>query len=287
MSHRVSIELQYCMIAVLFVVCASACANRGSVSVGGQCRRDESCITGVCLREVRSAGAVSWLAGYCSGHCSTENACPEGSCVFLADGLQYCLSHCEGATDCRDGYVCSKSISACVPDCRLGWNCDTLTCGATGECELAATKPVGAACALNAECLSGLCIPEQKQDAGVAWTSGSCSLECPTRTECPTSSTCVPLEDGSSYCASVCAADTDCRSGYVCAVAVGACLPDCRLGWSCGATLVCSASGECLDPLAGDAGVPSDAASGAADGQTRGSDAGGRGPGPGPGGVWN
>jgi hypothetical protein len=121
----------------------------------------------------------------------------------------------------------------------------------------------------------------------VAWTSGSCSLACPTSSECPANSLCVTMEDGSAYCASACTAGTDCRGGYVCASAVGACLPDCRLGWSCGSTLVCGESGACVVPLAGDAGVAPDAAFATPDASMRGGDAGGRGPGPGPGGVWN
>jgi hypothetical protein len=42
----------------------------------------------------------------------------------------------------------------------------------------------------------------------------------------------------------------------VCSAAVGACLPDCRLGWSCGTTLLCdAATGTCLYPTLPDAGV--------------------------------
>jgi hypothetical protein len=294
MGHRAIDHTQpFILAAALFITAGQACSNRGEVAVGGKCRLDESCVTGVCLPEARSAAGVSWSQGYCSGKCSQDGrpACPQGRCVALNDGLEYCLSTCSSTPDCRDGYVCSEAVAACVPDCRLGWDCGRLACNArTGECGVAAAKPVGAACEWNAECLSGLCIAEQREDAGVAWTAGSCSLEC-TTAQCPANSTCVGLEDGSSYCVSNCTADMDCREGYVCSSLAAACLPDCRLGWPCGTTLACDGdSGACVASAPPDAGLASaDAALPVGDAQTpwRGTDAGGRGPGPGPGGVWS
>lgn len=277
-------------LATAWIVAGGACTARGTVVVGGACTRDESCTTGVCIRANGSATASAWVGGYCSGNCA-QTGCPEGVCLLLADGLSYCLAACQGDSACRAGYVCSATARACLPDCRLGWSCSSaLVCDdTTGSCTLpttvAGTMPLGGACTLNAECATGLCIPERHGTGTVAWTGGMCSLACGT-VACPTGSTCVPFQDGSAYCAPTCTTSLDCRTGYACATDVLACLPDCRLGWSCG-TLVCDpGSGTCLDALSGDAGVGRD---GATDGLARadGGDGRGAGPGPGPGGTWN
>jgi hypothetical protein len=270
--------------AALLVASGQGCSNRGSVAVGGKCALDESCVTGVCLREARSVGGVAWSQGYCSGNCSKVE-CPAGRCAEFSDGRKYCLSTCSIPGDCRDGYVCAAGT--CVPDCRWGWSCgNVLTCNvSTGECGVPATKPVGEPCTADAECLGGVCIPAQKQDAGTSWVGGSCSQACSLTEGCPAGSVCVTFEDGRSYCALECVDRTACRDGYVCSSAVSACLPDCGLGWSCGSTLVCNTStGECVDPVVPDAGtVPIDATIGERDAgfSPGGPDAGGRGPGPG------
>jgi len=167
------------VVAALLAAVGQGCSNRGSVPVGGKCALNESCLSGVCLREDRSARGVAWAQGYCSGNCS-KVPCPGGLCVEFTDGLSYCLSTCSTARDCRDGYVCSTAKGVCVPDCRFGWSCGSkLACNSgTGECSTEATKPVGDPCTLDAECLGGVCIPAQKQDAGTAWVGGSCSQRC-------------------------------------------------------------------------------------------------------------
>lgn len=269
----------------------SACTARGTIVVGGPCTRDESCTTGVCIGGNTSAPESAWIGGYCSGNCA-HTSCPQGLCLVLADGLSYCLADCQGDTACRPGYVCSATAGACLPDCRLGWSCGTaLVCDATtGACTLpttiAGTTPLGGGCALNAECVNGLCIPERTGTGTVAWTGGMCSQTCGAAT-CPAGSSCVTFQDASAYCVPTCSTSSDCRSGYACPTDVLACLPDCRLGWSCGTLLCDPSTGTCLEALSVDAGAHSDARP---DGFTRGDgggDSGGQGPGPGPGGMWN
>jgi hypothetical protein len=237
-----------------------ACSSRGSVAVGGACARDESCATGVCIRESSTTTSVAWMDGYCSGSCATV-LCPEGLCVAFTDGYSYCVSQCQSDADCRVGYVCSAGVGACLPDCRLGWSCgSSLVCDlATGACTLptpvAGTTPLGSPCTINLECATGLCIPERSGIGTVAWTAGACSQAC-AGTACPDGSTCAAMEDGSAYCVPTCGATTDCRAGYVCDVEISGCLPDCRLGWSCGTQLVCDAtSGSCVPPVNADAGA--------------------------------
>lgn len=237
---------------VLASVANGGCSGRSHIAVGGPCKLDESCVTGVCLRESRQREQRQWQGGYCSGNCAKEE-CPSGSCLRLEDGRSYCVSSCSNAADCRDGYVCSTSVEACLPDCRLGWSCgSTLTCNAeTGMCDPPPVTPgpVGAPCTWNAECASDLCTPEEGPSGPTHWPDGACTSDC-SSASCPNGSTCVHFESGQAFCSPSCTSSDTCRSNYVCS-AIGACLPDCRLGWSCGTALACNAkTGTCdLSPV--------------------------------------
>ena len=108
-----------------------------TISVGGACTYDVSCTTGTCFFATDSNGnSTGWTDGYCSGSCASSS-CPGGKCQSLADGNKYCLSSCSSDNDCRSGYVCDKTVTACLPDCRKGWSCgSTLTCNQTsGSCK--------------------------------------------------------------------------------------------------------------------------------------------------------
>ncbi len=243
--------------AILLISLAGwACSGRGNVAVGGPCRLDESCVTGVCLRESGQGELRQWQGGYCSGNCAGQDrACPSGDCLRLEDGRSYCVSHCTENADCRrDGYVCATAVEACLPDCRLGWSCgSTLSCDAqTGTCELPGVTPgpVGAPCTWNVDCASGVCTPEQGASGPTHWPGGSCTFDC-TNAWCPSGSTCVHFESGQAFCSPRCTSSDACRSDYVCSTAAGACLPDCRLGWSCGTSLACNdETGTCdLPPV--------------------------------------
>jgi hypothetical protein len=240
------------LIPACMCLCLS-CSNRGTVAVGGACSSDEACVTSVCIREDDSSSNPAWTGGYCSGNCA-DTACPQGLCLTLDDGHSYCVSSCGGNQDCRSGYVCSTSVGACLPDCRLGWSCgpDLICATNSGECTLPppvpGDTPLGAPCILNIECASGLCIPDHSTTTSTAWAGGSCSQDCAAG-GCPAGAVCAALEDGSAYCVPGCAAANECRASYVCSTSLGGCLPDCRLGWSCGSTLVCNRdTGECALP---------------------------------------
>jgi hypothetical protein len=293
---------RWLLATVLPTLLAIGCTGRSNVGVGGPCARDESCITDVCLHEVRQEGQSLWQGGYCSGNCQKEE-CPSGSCLHLEDGLSYCVSSCTANSDCREGYRCVSTTptdKACLPDCRLGWSCgSTLTCNdETGTCDVppGTPGPIGDPCTWNAECTSGLCTPEQGTSGPTYWTGGSCTQQCSATVECPSGASCVPFESAGSYCVAWCEAVDGCRPGYVCATDVHGCLPDCSQGWSCGTALTCNdLTGLCVPPSANvpDAGAdasssrdlrPDDAAGGTSD--AMGDGKGGAG-GPGPGGpTW-
>jgi hypothetical protein len=158
--------------------------------------------------------------------------------------------------------VCSPDAKVCLPDCRLGWSCgDSLTCdSSSGACSAPKVTPqsVGSACTLNAGCQGGLCIPQTSTSSGTAWTEGTCTQDCASAT-CPSGSTCFTFVDGDARCLTACSPWSACRQGYVCSWDARVCLPDCRLGWSCGSTMVCdSSTGECENTVVPDAGVRTD-----------------------------
>ncbi|MBN2576841.1 MAG: hypothetical protein JXP73_19920 [Deltaproteobacteria bacterium] len=128
-------------LAATFVL--AACSSNLAVPVGGGCSSDDVCLTGFCILDTDASGqATHWEGGYCSGNCQ-KYSCPQGSCLTLADGKSYCVATCATDGDCRQGYICARAVSACLPDCRLGWSCgDTLTCNIDdGSCVLPAATP--------------------------------------------------------------------------------------------------------------------------------------------------
>jgi hypothetical protein len=231
----------------------AACSTNVAAPVGDGCSTDDVCLTGFCTPDVAASGkSTGWAGGYCAGDCN--DSCPQGStCLDLADGNGYCVAKCEEDGDCRGGYVCDQAVSACLPDCRRDWFCgDELICNSSnGSCELpAGTVEVGGACSSDNDCAEGFCIRDtDASDEPTHWTDGYCSGDC--ASTCPQGN-CLTLADGNKYCVAECAADEDCRRGYVCAKAVAACLPDCREGWSCGSKLVCnSGNGNCEIEMSG------------------------------------
>jgi hypothetical protein len=216
--------------------------------VGDPCTLNVDCASGVCTPEQSTSSGKQWSGGYCTQQCNTTTACPSSTtCIGYADGSSYCADTCASNSDCRAGYVCSTTAKACLPDCRQGWSCGTsLSCDSgSGNC-VGKMLPVGDTCTLNVDCASGLCTPEQSTSSGKQWSGGYCTQQCSTTTACPASATCITYADASSYCVHACATNSDCRGDYVCATTVGACLPDCRQGWSCGSSLTCNTStGTC------------------------------------------
>jgi hypothetical protein len=236
--------------------CLAACDSGGAITssvksaLGEPCSQDSSCATGICIEESRAGNGIAWTGGTCSRACSASNACPNGSnCVQFDDGSGLCLPRCSATERCRSGYVCADAVSACLPDCREGFDCgSSLTCDrSSGNCVVPlGNQGIGGKCKLNTDCTSSLCTPEQSANSNVQWKDGYCTQVCDARTNCADSATCLTYADGSSYCAAKCANASDCRDGYVCSAGTNVCLPDCRKGWNCGSTLVCDAdTGAC------------------------------------------
>jgi hypothetical protein len=219
----------------------------GTGPIGGKCTLSSDCKSALCTPEQATAAGTTWTGGYCTQACTTSTPCGAGAgCLTYADGSSYCAASCGADSECRAGYVCSSAAKVCLPDCRQGWSCgESLVCdGGTGNC-VGKMLAVGQGCSLDVDCASGLCTPAQSTASGSVWNGGYCTQACST-SACPASAVCITYEDASSYCAASCSGAAPCRTGYVCAAGVGACLPDCRQGFGCGTALTCSAStGAC------------------------------------------
>ncbi len=218
-----------------------------AVADGGSCEKDWDCASGICFAAVRDGVVTGWDEGLCTRPCDSGGGCAEGLACAPLDGGAWCLPACRASADCRAGYVCNEAFGACLPDCRLDFDCGPLlSCGEEGVCVASPgeLRALGEPCEWALDCASGICFAETRDGLATGWPGGFCSEPCGAGGICGEGMTCAPL-DGVGWCLSACAADTDCREGYLCQAGFEACMPDCRLGFDCGAVLVCGADGRC------------------------------------------
>ncbi len=229
------------------------CVPRGEKVAGASCRRSAECNGGLCLT------SAAFRGGYCSARCDSQFAeCEQGSFCTDLEGRAVCLAGCDADGDCRgaEGYKCRAvatrrdadgvevALSACVPRCESdaacgeGRHCDP----ESGDCAAGAgaPNPIGAFCASHDECASGRCL------TGEGFRNGYCSASC---RDCE-GGVCGVARGGEA-CLATCAADLDCRPGYVCVG--GGCAPPCTDDEDCADGEVCGlATGRCAAPATGD-----------------------------------
>jgi len=267
----------------LLLVLLAGCASTEVVPLlptGSACAFSDDCDGQVCLQEQSTNGEVTaWAGGACSRDCANQ-ACAEGeSCTDLADG-RYCLPACQpgdatlvrrsrlsavaaakadGEGGCREGYVCSPAAGACLPDCRLGWDCgEALECNPEGLCvppQPVVESGVGRPCTWPSDCADLLCLKPGQVGGGMGgggmgsggggpgMVAGFCTRNC-AEEPCPAGSACAPL-GASHFCLAHCGPDLACAPGTACDAAHGLCVPDCRRGWPCPPGATCTADGVC------------------------------------------
>ena len=232
------------------------CVAKGERATGDPCATNGSCNGGLCLTALRFRG------GYCSGQCGTQYAnCEPGSHCVTVEGQAVCLSGCDGDADCRsgEGYFCRqvaettdsngqvRGLNACIPrcqsdeDCGDGRHCDA----ASGDCADGAgdPNPLGAFCAGDGDCQSGVCL------RGGGWANGYCTeSSCAGDGDCG-GGVCRSTTAGD-RCLAPCGEDLDCRPGYLCDE--GGCQAYCQSDADCAGGRVCSSStGRCVVPSTG------------------------------------
>lgn len=210
--------------------------------VGDPCATSAACTSTVCFAATRAGAPTGWTGGMCVAPC-IDGACPSSQSCVVLNQTPLCVPACAGG--CREGYVCSPGVDACLPDCRDGWPCgDGFTCGDDGRCRVPSgvAAPLGSACASGAGCESGICFEATDGGVQTGWKDGTCAAPCGS-TACGGAQGCVVL-DGGSWCLPPCVTG-GCRDGYVCSTDLDICLPDCRQGWSCGGAFTCGDDGQC------------------------------------------
>ncbi|MBX7192917.1 MAG: hypothetical protein K1X94_12705 [Sandaracinaceae bacterium] len=238
--------------------------DAGVPVVGTACGPGQACGPGLtCLTD--------FPGGYCTSLCEGA-ACVAGAICDRGISPALCTDACATRADCREGYQCWRG--GCVPACTDGPSCgmegasceggqcvgaectDPSMCPPGWSClagictEVPDGGPVllglGAACTMDAECSSGICLPPER--------GGICSIGCVDALSC-TSTTpfsaacgpvthagavgtfCIPYRGSGALNGDPCTTNEECQSSTC---LVGTCTEacneprDCTLGLECG-----------------------------------------------------
>lgn len=220
---------------------ARFCLPGGKSGLGMGCKAALDCTgSATCLTDM--------AGGYCARlGCGATDPCDAGSACVMRNGKPTCLKTCETNTDCE----ITKPPRKCVAKTDM-------TKKAVNVClDSAKAAPVGAACAVDLDCETKLC---------VIYAKGTCQgngLPCLGDGQCGSAAPCVldaAAEKGS--CGSPCSADKGCPVNSVCvpgagSTQAGSCQPICKGPGDEGAGATCTAPGtKCVfgDPVAPPAG---------------------------------
>lgn len=196
--------------------------------IGGACTTGSECASGACLKEKDGAPG-----GYCTQlSCGPSKPCDGGShCMYTsAKDANLCLATCDGASSCREGYVCQPLYTTdhevCIPDCRMSDLCSSSTeCDdSDGICKPIGCEPGGEPGAQDACDGERLCAPNR---LGIGDSPGLCLPECSADKACAGADVCQPITDdpeGPGVCVTAtCETDAECPAGAQCASHV--CMP--------------------------------------------------------------
>jgi hypothetical protein len=155
---------------VVFACVLSCGSKTGAGDIGSACATDPDCATGL------GCGNDPFPGGYCTQDCSAA-ACPGDHQICSAvAGQNLCLKSCADRSECRSDYQCFGGVCtlACATDdeCGKGFHCDA------GQCTPFDGSPVGAACTVDNDCSSRLCL------------LGTCALSCARDLTCAEGQTC-------------------------------------------------------------------------------------------------
>jgi hypothetical protein len=217
-----------CAIDTIGTPCAPGKCESGACKLtcaaDGDCAADAYCTAGTCKKKA-TAGAK----------CSVDAQCASG---FCADSV-CCNARCERACEACDQTGTVGTCTAVTGKPRLGHP----ACAAgdpTNPCSAAACDGVErASCAKKAgtevACRTSSCDGDVETLAATCDGSGSC----------PAAETrpCQPFACGTDACKKSCATDGDCKSGFVCNSATGAC----TAGDKCVGSVVTRVDGTTVD----------------------------------------
>ncbi|MBM4343172.1 MAG: matrixin family metalloprotease [Deltaproteobacteria bacterium] len=225
----------------------------GTKAEGAPCASGKECASGLCI--VEDGAAV------CRTPCTASKPCPVGKTCAAIPGASYgaCVEAkkapgegCTASTQCQSG-VCSAGTCAATcniqADCPAGQGCQKPT-SSPGTCVPLGTKAIGAPCAANLECSSGLCA---NLGAGPV-----CAKPCTANGQCAADQVCTGLSGGGGACVAApkkiadggaCKASSECASNLCVGNATtGLCVA------ACAASKPCASGFDCV-PLQGGGGA--------------------------------
>jgi hypothetical protein len=206
--HRVLGVGSLCSMMPLALTAMGGCSSNGSDDGGTECNSDADCKgsriceEGACVDPSVSSSGTPGPSGSGNGPgpgcgaagdgCATQACCAGNSCVDFDEGA-YCSADCGQGSDC---------VSGCCAPLEGGGS----VCAPVEYC--LPLKPLGVACASNAECASNDCI-------------GWCTQTCGASSDCGDSAYCVTNEADQNVCFPSCGstehcstfAGTTCQSG--------------------------------------------------------------------------
>jgi hypothetical protein len=228
------------------------CDGRGACAGAGPAL---SCAPFMCRPDGR--GCADRCGG--SADCVSPNACSNGSCGTIGNGLP-----CHGANQCQSGFCvdgvccntpCTEQCMACDLTASLG-TCAQVPAGnphggrgacagagtsCGGQCTpasaTACTYPAAETICRSATCANGAATASQTSAAGCDG-AGACTVGI-------TASCGVYLCAAGGVCATACAGDFDCAAGYICQG--GTCQAKGMAAAPCTATSQCAAGLTCKD----------------------------------------
>ncbi len=171
--------------AVCLAGSAGAGANGAACSAATECA-SLYCANGTCTTPCIPGGAATCAAGFACAvtggagcgacqrvgapgdECDMQEDCASGLCAELA-GDRFCTERCDDGAPCPRGFTCMSTgvagLDLCVPD----------------------GGGLGDSCAVNEDCLSGICATEGDRRY--------CTRVCDDSTPCSRSFSCVPTAD--------------------------------------------------------------------------------------------
>jgi hypothetical protein len=221
------------------------CGPTGSTSCDGDTVKGQTCDgLGVCVLDAAGTpcSPSKCSGGACKSSCSTDADCAaDGYCTAgtckkrAAPGAKCGIDAQCGSGFCADGVCCNARCDGTCEACDQAGTGGTCT-AVTGKPRLG--HPACAAGEPGNPCSAAACDGVErascakKAGAEVACRKGSCEADveslpttCDGSGACPTAQTrpCQPFACGADACNKSCGADKDCKAGFVCDVATGAC----------------------------------------------------------------
>jgi Putative metal-binding motif len=165
--------------------------------------------------------------------CAANQLCLEGRCIAKSCAIPNSGVTCKSNEQCVDGQCQPMN---CSTPCAMGQFCDMTTTPFSCK-DVPQQRKIGESCALNADCLSNLCIDSAALNLPET-PSRVCGKTCCNDAECATNEVCFAAGTGARSClprtlasytiaggGKPCAAINECTAPQVCAVAEATQMP--------------------------------------------------------------